>query len=796
MKNLFTVQKAVIFLALLCITVLCFAACPKPNDTDDTTTTSSTTAEDSTSSEATSETETTEAETTVPVAQNVKPISPAVGESIRLQNDLINAWWQNYEHGVSNHDTMNGFSEGKDQYYPNPVTFSFETLEPADYYRLTISRKSDMSEGEQYILSDTSIVLDTLFTGTDYYWQVEAVYADKTVRSDVFTFNTVEGPRAIRIDGISNTRDIGGTKAGDGKRIKQGMIYRGAAIDEISDEGKYFMINALGIKTDMDIRSADAYSKSPLGDTVQYKAFRGPAYDEIFNKPDKGIDWGRDSIRDEIRLFADPANYPIYVHCSIGRDRTGTLITLIEGLLGVEPNDMSREYSLSVFSSKAYMNAEDLTHFGRCVYVDVENRYRALNTSGSIEKYVLSLGVTADEIAAIRSILLEEYTPAADTESASVTEQNGLVASSYNSASKDTGVSAPVLTASNTATTAKDEIPYGDPSEMTMAYSYGTFKMMNETEAAAAKVPAGYSGYVLALTPPNGRRDCGIVVKFENLHIAEIKSITFRIFCPSNTKVSNGIRTTCDPGPNNDQFIAMLPASATQQWIEVTLNESNTDFTKYADENGFIRPFNFGARFESYDSATFYIDSITVDKREPDTVAPVITYKGESTFHFGEGSAFIIEATAFDEYFNCEVEVKQVWSEGAMDDNGYLKKGEHTCTLQATDLKGNKSEIVLTVKVGEKDTEAPVIQFKSDAIHAKVGAFNYINITSTDNYEGVQTKMSWSEGTFDARGRFAVGAHKLTVVATDAFGNETTKTIAVIVSDNPSETENLISEAK
>ena len=44
-------------------------------------------------------------------------------------------------------------------------------------------------------------------------------------------------------------------------------------------------------------------------------------------------------------------NYgPIYFHCAIGRDRTGTLAFLIEGLLGMSKSDIYKDYELTNFS--------------------------------------------------------------------------------------------------------------------------------------------------------------------------------------------------------------------------------------------------------------------------------------------------------------------------------------------------------------------------------------------------------------------------------------------------------------
>ena len=48
-----------------------------------------------------------------------------------------------------------------------------------------------------------------------------------------FTFKTDSSPRTIFLDGVSNTRDTGGYKSINGKKLKQGMIFRGGSPDDI-----------------------------------------------------------------------------------------------------------------------------------------------------------------------------------------------------------------------------------------------------------------------------------------------------------------------------------------------------------------------------------------------------------------------------------------------------------------------------------------------------------------------------------------------------------------------------------
>ena len=320
-----------------------------------------------------------------------------------LANSLIYEWWKTFDYTTTSTPLQHA-----DVYYPIPLKLEWQVDEAAQYYLVYLSTDKGMSAPKSYVTNKSSIFVEELFVGTTYYWQVDAVYADKTLRSEVFSFNTVNSPRAVEIEGVSNTRDIGGMLAADGYRIKQGMIYRGGKLEGITEAGRQKFLYELGIKTDLDLRTpgeGGAGTKSPVSDDLNYVNIDGRYY-----TGDKGISTslGKELFAQEIRLFADPNNYPIYIHCSLGRDRTGTLAMVIEGLLGVDKNTLMMDYELSMFSVTGTLdNANPLSSIKE-TYDYINNNYSGETFAEKTENYLLSIGITAEEIASIRSILLEE----------------------------------------------------------------------------------------------------------------------------------------------------------------------------------------------------------------------------------------------------------------------------------------------------------------------------------------------------------------------------------------------------
>lgn len=352
----------------------------------------------------------------------------------------------------------------------------------------------------------------------------------------------------------------------------------------------------------------------------------------------------------------------------------------------------------------------------------------------------------------------------------------------------------PVLSADASANVGKEEIPYGDFYEGGAGYRYSSFDMMTEEEAKAAGVPEGYSGYVLKLTAESS--GVGIGLDLTQYKVKDVESITFRVYCPATTK-ADGVRIG---NSTANSWIMLANPGANSQWVEVVLspesnfNTSEKSFDVFDDGNGYFKPVNFCFRFTG-SNETGYIDSITVKLKDPDTVPPVITYNGPTVIDTTEGRDFVLDITAYDEYYEKYVTPEYIWSEGALDGNGKLVSGTHSCKVVATDPAGNSSEIALAVNVGAKDSEAPEISWTPESIVALVGSKPVFDVKATDNKDDVEAVLEWSEGALDKSGRLTAGEHTLTVSATDLTGNKTEKVINVSAVDSISG-ENIIQDTQ
>ena len=113
---------------------------------------------------------------------------------------------------------------------------------------------------------------------------------------------------------------------------------------------------------------------------------------------------------------------PVHFHCSLGRDRTGTLGILLLGLLGVREGDIAKEYELTYFAPVGYSvsssdkNSNPIPTYKNTrmawVYSDVAPYFWELAGEGTfaqgVEKYLLEVaGVSQKDIDDFRSLMLE-----------------------------------------------------------------------------------------------------------------------------------------------------------------------------------------------------------------------------------------------------------------------------------------------------------------------------------------------------------------------------------------------------
>jgi len=297
-----------------------------------------------------------------------------------------------------------------------PLCLSWEGPTNA-VYELTVAPMG--ANGDSFALTNlTSVYITNLEIGRKYRWTVRQLTSGESVSAEFETED--RAPRLLRAGGVWNFRDLGGWKTADGCHVREGMILRSAGlrasskssggffnkkiemgVQRVTPAGLETLRNEFHIKTDLELRTPQetaGMTGTILGNDVRWECVSFAAYDFI----DNAI-CGREPFAKIFQIFTKAENYPILMHCSGGRDRTGTLAFLLNGLLGVPEDDLCRDWEMSIFNDAGMGFSPDRIQR----LLGYLKSFPGNTLSEQIEAYVRSCGISSAEIAAFRKIMLK-----------------------------------------------------------------------------------------------------------------------------------------------------------------------------------------------------------------------------------------------------------------------------------------------------------------------------------------------------------------------------------------------------
>ena len=228
-------------------------------------------------------------------------------------------------------------------------------------------------------------------------------------------FDVVGKVHQVYFKNVRNSRDMGGWKTQDGKTVKYRMVYRGGRFDGLAKSGKR-AIQVEGLKAELDLRGkSDVSSQSSLIGIVDNPEFCAPVIEEGYSQM---LERDKEKTRQCMQFIFDMVdqNKPVYFHCSLGRDRTGTVGMLTLGILGVPEGDISQEYELTQFAPHGYATSSgEKTKMTRNVdYKGAANViWKYVNEDAGetfrdgVEKYLIEIGISKADIDKFRTNMLQ-----------------------------------------------------------------------------------------------------------------------------------------------------------------------------------------------------------------------------------------------------------------------------------------------------------------------------------------------------------------------------------------------------
>ena len=234
----------------------------------------------------------------------------------------------------------------------------------------------------------------------------------------------------LDIGGVTNIRDVGGMPA-EGGRIRAGVLLRSGQLSGATtsgvDEIRHRVAHIVDLRDGEEVAAEPTEIEGPR--TTHLPLFLGSV--RSFFEADTSLDElylhlleeSGDRLVAAIRIIA--AGDPTLVHCTVGKDRTGVTVALALAAVGAEREAIVEDYALTASQLPAersrriaqYLRTqhpsavhavalatESPAPVMRALLERVDERW------GSAAAYLQANGMTGDELAALRAVLVESDT--------------------------------------------------------------------------------------------------------------------------------------------------------------------------------------------------------------------------------------------------------------------------------------------------------------------------------------------------------------------------------------------------
>ena len=306
--------------------------------------------------------------------------------------------------------------KGGDGYdFPKPVTVSWTGSTGSSKVVVVYKDKEKKDEETRVTVSSSSSSANiyNLIPNRTYYYTVTS--GNTQIKTGAF--KTEGRRRQLRITGTvgkqyaNNARDFGGIMTSYGKPLKYNVAFRGSNMSLLSDEGKNYMVDYLGIRADIDLRRTDGSNDNKAMPALPQDKllWSNAGYDSLAELQDKNKTYK--TFTDIIETVTSGG--AVYIHCMVGADRTGYICFLLQAVCGVSPKDCSIDYELTSFSCVGLRprdgGREDYGGYFKDGMAYIRDYVRGGSFRDNAAQILMDAGIKDTQIEALRKAMIEGY---------------------------------------------------------------------------------------------------------------------------------------------------------------------------------------------------------------------------------------------------------------------------------------------------------------------------------------------------------------------------------------------------
>ncbi len=236
-----------------------------------------------------------------------------------------------------------------------------------------------------------------------------------------------ETQRRLEFPALLNARDLGGLPTLDGGRTRTRSLLRADDLVQLTPAG-VAALDAYGVETVLDLRWPEEAARHPSPVPLALPRVRYQRVSLLTNTEDEWRLRSRDVVKElwkcaalectgrelkqVLQVIAGATPGPLLFHCLAGKDRTGLVAALLLALADATPAAIARDYAQSAQDLregylKRYPEADRarILEALRCPEEGAYNMLEFLDAAGGVHAYLEKLGLTPQEIAALRARL-------------------------------------------------------------------------------------------------------------------------------------------------------------------------------------------------------------------------------------------------------------------------------------------------------------------------------------------------------------------------------------------------------